>query len=369
MPADLLIWSPLALPAFLFVITIVVFFHELGHFSMARACGIAVQAFSIGFGPELAGWTDRKGTRWKICLLPVGGYVKFAGDADAASRPDEDELRKMEPSRRASILHFKPLYQRALVVAAGPIANFILGIAIFSLVYMALGKVSEAPIVGDVQPDKAAAEAGFQPDDLIRSVDGQPVATFDDLQRIVTGSGGSTLHIVLMRDGREMTIDAAPRLQDEVDASGQTVQVARLGIERAFDSVGPLEAIGLGAGQTWFIVERTLGYLGQIVIGQARPDQVAGPLGILQLSGAVATFGFLTLLALAAHLSVSIGLINLFPIPVLDGGHLLYYAFEAVLGRPLGERAQEIGFRLGLAFVLSLFLLATFNDLVRFNLF
>jgi regulator of sigma E protease len=362
-------WAGIGLPAFLFVITIVVFFHELGHFAMARAFGVAVHSFSIGFGRELIGWTDRRGTRWKISLLPLGGYVKFAGDANAASQPDEEELEQMDPAERAGSLHFKPLYQRALVVAAGPFANFALAIAIFAALFVVVGKQSEKPIIGHVVAQSAAAEAGILQDDLIRSVNGQPVATFLEFQSAVRAAAGRALTLELQRDDEIVFVTATPRPVEIATPAGARQTVYQLGVGNGREAVGPIAAVAAAVQQTWSIITTTLGYLGEMVTGRAAADQLSGPIGIAKISGDMAQEGFLALIGLAALLSVSIGLINLFPIPMLDGGHLLYYAFEAVRGRPLGERAQEMGFRLGLAFVLSLMLLATFNDLVRFKLF
>jgi len=367
--ADVFSWSLLGIPAFLFVITVVVFFHELGHFAVARYFGVTVEAFSIGFGRELFGWTDRRGTRWKICLLPLGGYVKFAGDANAASQPNEEEMRSMNAQQRAGVLHYKPLYQRALVVAAGPVANFILGILIFAAIFMVSGKVAEPPMVGEVTPQSAAAEAGLLEGDVIHAINGEQITAFSQLQALVGRSAGQSLTLGIERDGQMLSVEATPRPVEQELPTGGTTTIGRLGIAPGIASVGPVEAIGGGAYQAWFIVSGTVSYLGQLVTGQASPDQLAGPIGIAKISGDMASEGFFDLIYLAGLLSISIGLINLFPIPVLDGGHLLYYGFEAVLGRPLGERAQEFGYRLGLAFVLSLMLLATFNDLVRFNLF
>jgi regulator of sigma E protease len=372
MMADLLSWTMFGLPAFLFVITVIVFFHELGHFSVARYFGVKVDVFSVGFGRELLGWTDRLGTRWKISALPLGGYVKFAGDVNAASKPDEEEIRHMDAAQRAGVLHLKPLYQRALVVAAGPIANFILAIVIFFGTFLVLGNPVEVeePVIGSVVEGMPAAEIGLLEDDIIRSVDGRDVATFEEFAGLVSGGDGSPLTLRIERQGQIFEVDATPRA-NEVQGADGTRTVYQIGVRNAveWESIGLTGAFLLGVERTWFIVTSTLGYVGSIFAGQAAPDQLAGPLGIASLAGDVAQEGLFDLIQLIAVISVSIGLINLFPIPVLDGGHLLYYAFEAVLGRPLGERAQEMGFRLGLAFVLSLLLLATFNDLVRFNLF
>jgi len=361
--------SALIVPAFLFVITVVVFFHELGHFAVARYFGVKVDVFSIGFGREVVGFHDRKGTRWKISWLPLGGYVKFAGDADASSRPDSASLERMDARTREGALHFKPLYQRAAVAAAGPIANFILAIVIFAGVILAVGKPAEPPIVEAVTPGSAAEMAGIKTGDTIRSVGGEMIHVFTDLQRIVGANAGKSLHVVVMRDGRDVGIDVVPTASEVTDATGVKRSFGRLGIRDATVGVSFFEAVKGGVDQTWFIISQTGSYLGKIVTGRESPDQLHGILGIGAVSDQAARIGFGALIGLAGLMSVSIGLVNLLPIPVLDGGHLLYYACEAVLGRPLGERAQEVGFRLGLAFVLCLMLLATFNDLVHLNLF
>jgi regulator of sigma E protease len=362
-------WMGVGLPAFLFVITIVVFFHELGHFLVARWCGVTVETFSIGFGREIVGFTDRKGTRWKLSWIPLGGYVRFTGDADASSRPDRKALDAAAGDEHSGILHFKPLYQRALVAAAGPVANFILAIVIFAGIIVTVGKPAEPPIVEAVTPGSAAETAGIKPGDAIRAVGGQTIRVFADLQRIVGASAGKTLHAVVMRDGREVGLDVVPAAAEVTDGSGVKRSIGRLGIRDATIPVGFVEAVEGGVDQTWYIIAQTGSYLGRIVTGRESPDQLHGILGIGAVSDQAARIGFAALIGLAGLMSVSIGLVNLLPIPVLDGGHLLYYACEAVLGRPLGERAQEVGFRLGLAFVLCLMLLATFNDLVRLNLF
>ena len=367
--ASFISWMGVGLPAFLFVITLVVFIHELGHFLVARWCGVKVDTFSVGFGREIVGFTDRKGTRWKLSWVPLGGYVKFAGDADASSRPDAKSLLRMDDRTREGALHFKPLWQRAAVAAAGPIANFILAIIIFTGLIMTVGKPAEPPIVEAVTPGSAAEMAGIRPGDVIRTVGGETVRVFADLQRVVGANPGHSLHVTVIRDGRDVGLDVVPAPTEAVDASGSKHIIGRLGIRDATVAVGFAEAVKGGLDQTWFIVAQTGSYLGKMVTGRESPDQLHGILGIGAVSDQAARVGFTALLGLAGLMSVSIGLVNLLPIPVLDGGHLLYYAFEAVLGRPLGERAQEVGFRLGLAFVLCLMLLATFNDLVRLNLF
>jgi regulator of sigma E protease len=370
--ADFFSWALIGLPAFLVAITVVVFFHELGHFSVARFFNVAVDVFSVGFGRELYGKTDRHGTRWKICALPLGGYVKFAGDANVASKPDEEELHDMDPAQRASVLHFKPLYQRALVVAAGPIANFILAIVILAGIFLVMGRAIEItePVIGMVVEGSAAAEAGMIEGDNILSVDGREVTTFREFAEIIRNGNGGAISIQIERDGGVFNVEATPRAEFVEGPDGaETVYRVGVGSATAREPMGPIPALGLAVNQTWTIVSGTMAYLGNIFTGQAAADQLRGPLGIAEISGTVAQQGLPDFVLLIAYISVSIGLINLFPIPVLDGGHLLYYGIEAALGRPLSERAQEVGFRLGLAVVLSLMLFATFNDLVRLNPF
>jgi regulator of sigma E protease len=373
---DLLHWLPLGLPAFLFVITLVVFFHELGHFLVARACGVGVETFSIGFGPAIFGWTDRKGTRWKVSWIPLGGYVKFLGDANAASTPDRDALEHMTAEQRATVFQVKPLWQRALVVAAGPAANFVLAIAIFTATFMIFGREIVPPVVDTVHAHSAAAAAGIKPGDVIRSVDGTPVHSFGELRGIVTTSAGRTLAVTVKRADKLLTLKVTPRLEALKDRFGNVEKVGVLGVvnkitpgEIVLVRYGFFGAAGEAGSQTWFVVKSTMTYLWRMVVGQQDASQLSGPVGIARVSEQVATLGFLALINLAALISVSIGLVNLFPVPILDGGHLLYYGFEAVLGRPLGARAQDLGFRVGLAVMLGLMVLATWNDLVRLNLF
>ncbi|MCC6949100.1 MAG: RIP metalloprotease RseP [Bradyrhizobiaceae bacterium] len=357
---------------FLFVLTVVVFFHELGHFWVARRCGVKVDAFSVGFGPELAGFNDRHGTRWKLSAIPLGGYVRFHGDDSAASTPDIEALSKMdEAEKRVSFFH-QPVSKRAAVVVAGPVANFILAIVIFSLVFMIFGRQVTTARVDQIQPGSAAAEAGFQPGDLVLSIDGNKIENFGDMQRIVSASPGTTLKVIVDRGGREVPLTATPKLQEHKDNFGNVHRIGMLGLSRsttAADIVteryGPIESVKLGVAETWFIVERTISYIAGIVTGRESADQLGGPIRIAQISGQVATVSFAALLHLTAVLSVSIGLLNLFPVPLLDGGHLVFYAIEAIRGRPLSERAQEYGFRVGLALVLMLMLFATWNDILQ----
>ncbi|WP_342641646.1 RIP metalloprotease RseP [Rhodoligotrophos ferricapiens] len=371
------VWSFLSyLVPFLFVLTIVVFFHELGHFLTARACRVKVDSFAVGFGRSIASWIDRHGTEWRIGWLPLGGYVSFRGDSSVASTPDRSvmDAAAADPAEAAQLFHNKPLAQRAAVVAAGPIANFIIAILIFAATFMLVGRQVAPPIADTVQPDSPAAAAGMQPGDEIKTVDGRAIETFSDLQRIVSGSAGRQLNLGILRNASTITLQVTPAAREIEDRFGGRHTVGLLGITASTEGArveryGPVMALWKGAEQTWFVISSTLAYVGQVIIGTQSADQLGGPLRIAQMSGEVAGISFLALLNLAAVLSVSIGLVNLFPIPILDGGHLLYYAIEAVRGRPLSPKAQDLGFRVGMVLVLMLMLFATWNDLIHFELF
>jgi regulator of sigma E protease len=357
---------------FLFVLTIVVFFHELGHFMMARWCGIKVVVFSIGFGPEIAGFYDRYGTRWKISAIPLGGYVKFFGDDNAASTPDHAAAAAMSEAEKKDSFIFQPIRSRAAVVAAGPIANFILAITIFAVIFMTIGKQSTTARVDTVQPGSAAQTAGFKPGDLVLAINGEKIESFSDMQRIVSISAGEPLTIEVDRGGVQVALKAVPQLKELKDNFGNVHRLGVLGISRSMapgdiktEKAGPVRAVVMGAQETWFVVDRTMAYITGVFVGREAADQLGGPIRIAQVSGQVATAGFGALFHLTAVLSISIGLLNLFPIPLLDGGHLLFYAIEAIRGRPLSERAQELGFRIGLAIVVMLMIFATFNDILH----
>ncbi|MGJ3261681.1 MAG: RIP metalloprotease RseP [Salinarimonas sp.] len=357
---------------FIFVLAIVVFVHEMGHFLVGRWCGVGVQAFSIGFGPELVGWNDRHGTRWKVCAVPLGGYVKFFGDAGAASTPDNEGLSQMSAADKSKSFHHKPVAQRAAIVAAGPIANFILAILVFAGVFWANGRTVLAPQVDVVLEGSAAERAGFMPGDLIVEIDGRSIVSFNDMQRIVSSSADDQLSVVVERDGSLVTLEATPERRIAETAFGAQ-RIGMLGIQAASspDAIrhieyGPIEALGPGPYALYFVVVSTFDYLGQLITGRESADQLSGPIRIAKVSGDVAEAGgIVSLITLMAVLSVSIGLINLFPVPMLDGGHLMFYAVEAARGRPLSENAQEIGFRIGFALVIFLMLFATWNDIVH----
>jgi regulator of sigma E protease len=364
-------WTGWIIP-FLFGLSVVVFFHELGHFLVARRCGVRVLVFSIGFGPELFGFTDRRGTRWKLSAIPLGGYVKFFGDDNAASVPDQVALDSMGPEERKASFFHQPVGRRSAIVAAGPFANFILAIVIFAAIFTLFGKQTTTARVDAVQPDSPAAAAGLQPGDIVLAIDGREVESFSDMQRIVSASADRRLEFLIDRGGTRLSIMATPTLKQGKDGFGNNYCHAVLGVSRAMTptdvktmSVDPLTAVWLGTKETWFIIDRTFSYIGGLFAGRECADQLGGPIRIAQISGQVATLGFVPVLHLAAMLSVSIGLLNLFPVPLLDGGHLLFYAIEAVRGRPLSERAQEIGFRIGFALVVMLMIFTVFNDTIQ----
>jgi regulator of sigma E protease len=371
----LIAWTPLGLPAFLFVITLVVFFHELGHFLMARLFGVKVDVFSIGFGKEIFGWNDSRGTRWKLSWLPIGGYVKFTGDADASSRPDTAATAQMTAKEREGVLALKPLGQRALVAASGPFANFILAIVLLTGLFLYSGHTVIAPVIGEVTKGSPAAAAGITNGDRVTKIDGTVITDFQQLPEIISVAGGAPLAIGIHRGNQDLTLWVTPRLTKTRDILGNVTSQMVIGVRPdahatvTHQDYGPVGAFAAACSETWNIMKTTILGIAQMIAGHGSADQLRGPAGIMQMTRQVAVFGFLPLLNLVAILSVSIGLANLFPIPLLDGGHLLYYGCEAVLGRPLGERAQDVGFRLGLVLVLGLMLLTTWNDLVRLNLF
>jgi len=354
---------------FLFVLTIVVFFHELGHFLVARWAGVKVLTFSLGFGPELVGFDDRHGTRWKISAVPLGGYVKFFGDESEASTPSSETLSSMTEEEREGSFHHKKVGPRAAIVAAGPIANFILAIVIFTCLFTFFGKPSTTARVDKVEVGSAAEKAGFQVGDVVTAIDGSAIGSFSDMQRIVVAHAGDELTFGIKRGDATLELRGTPELKPVKDPFGNTHRQGVMGITRATspgevttEKVSPATALWLGVKETWFVVDQTLSYIGNVFTGRASADQIGGPIRIAQISGQVATLGLAALLHLAAVLSISIGLLNLFPVPLLDGGHLLFYGAEVLRGRPLSDKSQEYGFRVGLALVLMLMVFAFYND-------
>ncbi|MCH7864091.1 MAG: RIP metalloprotease RseP [Proteobacteria bacterium] len=354
---------------FLFVLTVLVYVHEWGHYWVARRNNVRVEVFSIGFGPEIYGWTNAAGTRWKIGAIPLGGYVKMFGQTDLPG-DDDEEAQPLTPEEEEVSFQHKTLPQRTAIVFAGPFANFLFAVVLFSALLMIFGAPRHYAGVGTVLPDSAAAEAGFQIGDRILSINDEPVTWFSDLVKIIRVNPGKPLKITVRRGGEEMTLAAVPKVQVGTDENGKSIEIGMLGVgydpeQAKYERKNPLEATWIGVQQTVTLTGNILSYLGQLIIGQGDPKELGGPLRIAKLSGQMAQGGIDNLLFFMAALSVNLGLINLFPIPLLDGGHLLFFAAEAIRGRPLGPRAQEYGFRFGLILVLILMVFATWNDLVH----
>ncbi len=352
---------------FLIVLTVLVFVHELGHYLIARWNGVRIEVFSIGFGPEIFGRTDKAGTRWKFSLIPLGGYVKMFGDADAASRPDHG-VDALSEEERAQAFQHKRLGQRSAIVAGGPLANFLFAILVMAGLFIFVGQPFTPAVVGEVLPGSAAERAGFLSGDRIVQIDSRGIDRFEEVQQMVALSPGEKLTVTILRDGAEVTLLVVPELVELTDGFGNEQRIGRLGISRSsveFTKHGPLAALWYATEDTFYLTVDTLKALGQMIGGTRSADELRGPLGIAKMAGQVAEVGVVSTIRFMALLSVALGLINLFPVPMLDGGHLLFYAIEAVRGRPLGERAQEYGFRIGIALVLSLMLFATWNDIVH----
>jgi regulator of sigma E protease len=384
---------------FLFVLTIVVTIHELGHFLTAKWCGVAIDRFSIGFGRAIASWHDKSGVEWRIGWMPLGGYVRFSGDENAASLPDSGDLKALrraiaETEGEAAVgryFHFKPLWQRALVVFAGPAANFVLAVVLFAAILMAFGERVIPARVDAVQAGSPAAAGGFRSGDVVVEAAGRKIDGFLDLQRVIMLRAGTPVDFRVERGGGEVALTATPERRSITDEAGDTHRVGVLGIQisqRPGDlrlrRYGPVEALGGGVEKTWQVLDTTLGYLGRIVTGQENGDQLGGPLRIAKVSGDVAKIStaapdlslgertlslLVALLSLTAVLSIGIGFMNLLPVPVLDGGHLLFYAYEAVARRPVSAQVQAVGYRVGLALLLGLMLFATWNDLTQLRVF
>lgn len=350
--------------AFVVVLGVLVFVHEMGHYWAARWVGVHVEAFSIGFGRAILKWTDKVGTVWKLAWIPLGGYVKLHGqerpeDVDAATRAGWLEGRTF---------HGKSVARRAIVVAAGPIANFLLAAVLFSVLFATAGRPVSIPVIGDVLPQSAAAQAGLKTGDRVTTIDGQKVSRFEDLQRIIAGAADQTVKVEFLRDGAAQSADVHVASREGTLGRRMGVLGVRGGAPE-YKQLDPLSAVGAGVQQTWDVLVQTLQGLGQMLSGSRSADELSGPLGIAQLSGQVASLGFASLVSFIAVLSVNLGLINLFPIPVLDGGHLVLYAIEALRGRPVPPKVQEFGFRAGFAVLAGLFVFATWNDLSHLGLF
>lgn len=356
---------------FLFVLTVVVFVHEMGHYLIGRLCGIGVKAFSVGFGPELAGFNDRHGTRWKLCAIPLGGYVKFVGDMGVtSSQPDADDIEALSAAEREVAFHTQPIWKRAATVVAGPLFNFLLTIAVFTVLFSVYGRYVSEPTVAEVTLGSPAEAAGIQPGDRFVSVDGEKVESFADVQRLVSGRGGDAIVFVMLRDGREITVTATPRLMEQDDALGNKVKVAVIGVvnnkefgQPRLVTYSPAGALMASVEETGHIIGRTGQFLQRFVVGREDKCQLGGPVKIAGMAGQAAKLGFEWLVQLVALLSVGIGVLNLLPIPPLDGGHLLFYGVEAVIRRPVSERMMEAVYRTGFVLVLGFMGFVFWNDL------
>ncbi|HET6519900.1 MAG TPA: RIP metalloprotease RseP [Geminicoccaceae bacterium] len=350
---------------FLVILTVVVFVHELGHYLVARWNGVRVEVFSIGFGRELFGFTDRAGTRWKFSALPLGGYVKMLGDADASSATI-DLTKRAEPEAFPA----KSVGQRMAIVAAGPMGNFVFAVVVLAILFSTVGRPFTPAEVGEVTPGSPAAVAGLEPGDRILAVDGRPIASFEELQELVRFSPGEPLALTVSRDGVERRVEVVPELTTMTDRFGNEHRIGLIGVSRSgveFRQSNPAYAVFEAGVETVKLIGGTLHALGQMIVGSRTTEELGGPLRIAQMSGTIAQDGFVPLVWFTAVLSINLGLINLFPIPMLDGGHLVLFTIEAVRGRPLTERSQEVAFRFGLALVLTLMVFATWNDLVQLD--
>ncbi len=366
---DFAYWLLSYLLPFLAVLTVIVFVHEMGHYLVARWNGVAIETFSIGFGRELLGWTDRAGTRWRIAMVPLGGYVRFVGDMNAASVPDGEASKGLPDAEAARLFHNKSVWQRIAVVVAGPLANFIFTFLVLYVLLLGYGRYTLPATIDDVIQGDVAATAGLLPGDEVVEVDGYRVRGFSDFQRLIATSPDRPVTVVVDRLGQNLTFVMTPQSTEIEDRFGNQQRIGRIGVSRQTEAddftlyrPGPVEAVGLTLEEIRFIIDRTAAFLGDFFVGRGDLDQLGGPVKVAQVSGEVATLGVVALINLMALLSLNIGIFNLFPIPMLDGGHLLYYLIEAVRGRPLSSRVQEIGFRFGLAILLALMVFTTIND-------
>ncbi len=362
---------------FIILILVVVFIHEYGHFYFAKKYGVGVTDFSIGFGREIFGWNDKSGTRWKICWIPLGGYVKFFGDRNVFSQTDQEKIiSKYNEDERKKLFVLKPLYQRSLIVAAGPIANFILAAVIFMFIYMFVGKDFTPAVINEVQKESPAEVAGFKKNDIILEIDGTKVKSILDVSKLITLSTTEFIDFKVSRYDQEILLKVKPNIVEGVDSLGNKINKRMIGIQLgAYNNqvnhvkLGPAKALYYSLYEVFFVSTSTLKYLGSILTGSGDSSQLGGPIRIAKVTGQVAEFGILPFLNMMAYISISLGLINLFPIPLLDGGHLMFYSFEKLMGRPLSQKVQEGFFRIGIFLLLSLMFFATFNDLKDLGLF
>ena len=362
---------------FVTLILVVVFIHEYGHYYFAKKYGVGVTDFSIGFGKEIFGWNDKSGTRWKICWIPLGGYVKFFGDRNVFSQADQRKIiNKYSSEDQKKLFVLKPLYQRAIIVAAGPFANFLLAIVIFLSIYMFIGKDFTPAMINEVQNESPAQVAGLKKNDIILEIDGNKVKSILDVSKLIMMSTSEFIDFKVSRFDNELILKVKPNVVDGEDNMGNKVKKRMVGIKLSpFNNeikhvkLGPAKALYHSLSEVYFVSISSLKYLGSIIAGSGDSSQLGGPIRIAKITGQVAEFGFIPFLSIMAYISISLGLINLFPIPLLDGGHLMFYSFEKILGRPLSQKTQEGFFRIGMFLLLSLMFFATFNDLKDLGLF
>ena len=362
---------------FVVLILIVVFIHEYGHYYFAKKYGVGVTDFSIGFGQEIFGWNDKSGTRWKICWIPLGGYVKFFGDRNVYSQADHKEiLEKYNEEEQRKLFILKPLYQRTLIVFGGPLANFLLALVIFFSIYTFVGKDFTPAVINEVQKDSPAMIGGLKQNDVILEIDGNKVESIMDVSKFITMSTDEIIDFKVKRSYDELILKIKPNIVPGEDNLGNKLNKRIVGIKLgAYNNeinhvkLGPAQAIYHAAHEVYYVGVSSLKYIGAMIFGKADTSQLGGPIRIAKISGQVAEFGVLAFISMMAYISISLGLVNLFPIPMLDGGHLMFYAFEKVLGRPLSQKTQEGFFRIGLFLLISLMFFTTFNDLKDLGLF
>jgi len=362
---------------FLVLILVVVFIHEYGHYYFAKRYGVGVTDFSIGFGKEMFGWNDKSGTRWKVCVIPLGGYVKFFGDRNVYSQADNEKIiKEYSKEDQDKLFVLKPLYQRALIVFGGPLANFLLAILIFFSVYTFAGKDFTPAVINEVQKDSPAMVAGLKDNDIVVSIDGNEVKSIMEVSKYIMMSTDEFINFTVNRYDQDLTFRVKPNIVEGEDNLGNKISKRMVGIKLgAYNNevnhvkLGPAKALFYAVNEVYYVSTSCLKYIGSMIVGNGDTSQLGGPIRIAKISGQVAEFGILPFISLMAYISISLGLINLFPIPMLDGGHLMFYGIEKVLGRPLSQKTQEGFFRIGLFLLLSLMFFTTFNDLKDVGLF
>ena len=362
---------------FIILIMIVVFIHEYGHYYVAKRYGVGITDFSIGFGKEIFGWNDKSGTRWKICWIPLGGYVKFFGDRNVFSQAEQKEIiNKYNEEDRKKLFILKPLYQRSLIVAAGPLANFVLALVIFAMIYMFAGKDMTPAIIDEVSDNSPAFIAGLKKNDKIIYIDDKKVDSILEVSTFINTSTKESIEFIVKRNDQEVSLKVKPNLVDGKDSLGNVVKKRMVGIKLSplndnynKKTLSPSKAIYYSFKEVWFVTSTSLSYLGKMLVGSADTSQLGGPIRIAKITGQVAEYGIIPFISIMAYISISLGLVNLFPIPMLDGGHLMFYLIEKILGRPLNQKIQEGFFRIGLFLLFSLMFFVTFNDLKDLGLF